>query len=297
MFKNLRFYRLHSDWPAGEDNLSAQLANAEFRPCSAFSERSLGFEPPVENAGDGLCRRLAGADLFQLRLQSRVLPLAAVKEALVDRVAAFVHRTGRDPSRKETRELKEEVYGELLPKALLKSDRIRGFYFDQEGVLAIATASAANAERVLDTLRAALGSLQAVPLAYKNPAHGLLTQIFLGDGPAELALGRECRMKDLSDPKSTVNWLDMDLADKTVRAHVNSGLSIDRLGVQFDGLLKCTIDQDLVVRKLRLEGIEDLDDLDDEDPLARHDAEFTLVSGLVLRLLKMLKKNLGGYAN
>lgn len=296
MIKNLRFYRVHSDWPATEVELSEQLENAEFKPCPAFSERSMGFEPPVENAGDLLARRLAGADLIQLRLQSRVLPLAAVKEALAERITAFVNRTGRDPSRKEKRDLKEEVYADLLPKALLKSDRISAFYIVADKILAVATPSATNAERLLDTLRAALGSMQAVPLEYKQPSHSLLTKIFLGDGPREFGLGRECRMKDLSDPKSTVNWLDMDLGDNSVKTHVKGGLSIDRLGVQFDGLLRCTVDQDLVIRKLRLEGIEELDDLDDEDPIARHDAEFTLLCGLTTRLLEALKKNLGGFA-
>ena len=296
MIKNLRFYRIHSDWPESEVDLSGQLEHAEFRPCAALSERSMGFEPPVENGGDLLCRRLAGADLMQLRVQSRVLPLAAVKESLVDRIAAFVNRTGREPSRKEKRDLKEEVYGELLPKALLRSDRVAAFYIRAEKLLAVATPSANNAEHLLDSLRGALGSLQAVPLEYKQPTHGLMTKIFLGDGPREFALGRECRMKDLSDPKSTVSWLDMDLADSTVRTHVKQGLAVDRLGVQFDGLLRCTVDQDLVLRKIRLEGIEELDDLDDEDPLARHDAEFTLFCGLINRLLAALKKSLGGYA-
>ncbi|MCH1550487.1 MAG: recombination-associated protein RdgC, partial [Pseudomonadales bacterium] len=155
MIKNLRFYRVHSDWPEDEASCSAQLENAAFRPCSAFSERSMGFEPPVDNAGDLFCRYLAGADLLQLRLQSRVLPLAAVKEALIERVTLFVNRTGRDPSRKEKRDLKEEIYGELLPKALLKSDRISAFYLRTDKILAIATPSATNAERLLDTLRAA----------------------------------------------------------------------------------------------------------------------------------------------
>lgn len=296
MIKNLRFYRVLSDWPSNETDLSSQLENAAFKPCSAFSERSMGFEPPVDNASDLLCRHLAGADLFQLRLQSRILPVAAVKEALAERVAAFVNRTGQDPSRKEKRGLKDEVYADLLPKALLKSDRIPAFYIAADHILAIATPSAANAERVLDTLRGALGSMRAVPLEFKQPAHGLMTRIFLGDGPAEFALGRECRMKDLSDPGSTVSWLDMDLADSAVRVHVKSGLSIDRVGVQFNGLLRCTLDQELVVRKLRLEGIEELDDLDVEDPLVRHDAEFTLLCGLVTRLLDALKKNLGGFA-
>lgn len=296
MANNLRFYRIHSEWPDSEEALHAKLENTTFKPCSAFSELSFGFEPPVEGAGDLLCRRLAGADLVQLRLQSRVLPVAAVKEALVEREAAFKQRTARDPSRKEKRDLKDEVYADLLPKALLKSDRIRAFYLVSDKILAVATQSATNAERLLDKLRESLGSLQAVPLEFKQPVSSLLTQIFLGDGPDEFALGRECRMRDASDTRSSVNWMDMDLADRAVRNHVKSGLSIDRLAVRFDTVLGCSIDQELVVRKLRLEGIEELDELDDEDPLARHDAEFTLLSGLVARLLVSLKKRLGGFA-
>ena len=96
MSKNLRFYRIHSEWPEVEQELTGKLEHAAFKPCSAFSERSFGFEPPVEGAGDLLCRNLAGADLVQLRLQSRVLPIAAVKEALVERVEAFKQRTTRE---------------------------------------------------------------------------------------------------------------------------------------------------------------------------------------------------------
>jgi len=292
----LRFYRLASDWPDTEEALSERLEQAAFRPCGTLSERAMGFEAPLARAGDRLCRRLAGADLIQLRIQTRVLPMAAVRESLVERVEAFEHRTGREPSRREVRELKEEVYGELLPRALLKSDRVWAFYLRDERVLAVGSAAASRAELVLDSLRAALGSLQAVPLAYRQPAHSLLTRIFLGDAPPAFALGRECRMQDLSEPGSTVNWLDMDLAGSAVRAHIKHGLAVDRLALQFDGVLRCTLDQDLVVRKLRMEGLEALDELDDEDPLARFDAEFTLVCGAVLRLLQGLKQPLGGYA-
>jgi recombination associated protein RdgC len=297
MFKSLRFYRIHSDWPGSEEALSKRLDEASFKPCPTFSESSLGFEAPVEGAGDLLCRRLAGADLLQLRLQSRVLPTAVVNEALIERVAEFNSRAQRDPSRKERRDLKEEVYSELLPRALLRSDRIRVFYILSEKILAITTPSANAAERVLDVLRDALGSLQAVPLEYKRPMDSLMTKIFLGDGPSEFGLGRECRMKDLADPKAKVSWLDMDLADPSVRKHVTNGLGLDRLGFQFDGLLRATIDDDLVLRKIRLEGIEDLDDLDQEDPLARHDAEFSLYCGLITRLLRSWHTLLGGKPN
>ena len=58
-FRNLRVYRIHTEWPDTEEALSDLLAAAEFKPCGAFAERSGGLAP-VDNAGDLLCRRLAG---------------------------------------------------------------------------------------------------------------------------------------------------------------------------------------------------------------------------------------------
>jgi recombination associated protein RdgC len=296
MFRNLRLYRVHGDWPQTEGALSERLEEAAFTPCGTFNERSVGFEAPIEDASGSLCRRVGKADLLQLRVQSRVLPPAVISEALTERIETFRQRAQREPTRSEKREFKEEVYSELLPRALLKSDRIQGFFLPSESILGIGTTSASNAERFLDALRAAFGSLQATPLAFNQPPSTLMNRVFLGDGPSEFVLGRECRMRDPSDAAASVNWLDMELADRSVRDHVRAGLQIDRLGVQFDGTLSCVIDQDAILRKVRVAGLDEATDLDDEDPIARLDAEFVVVAGSVAQLLVALKKRLGGFA-
>lgn len=296
MFRNLRLYRVASDWPKTEQALSERLIDAAFTPCGAFNERSVGFEAPIDNAGDLLCRRVAGADLLQLRVQSRVLPPAVIREALTERIDTFRQRAQREPTRSEKREFKEEVYSDLLPRALLKSDRVLGVCLPDESILAIGSTSANVAERFLDALRSAFGSLQVTPLAFKQPPLTLMSRVFLGDGPPEFGLGRECRMRDPSDARASVSWFDMDLADRSVREHVRAGLQIDRLGIQLDSMLSCVIDQDAVLRKIRLVGQENLDEMDDEDPIARLDAEFTIMSGSIRRLLKALSNRLGGLA-
>ncbi len=295
MFKNVRFYRIHSDWPEGEEVLSGMLESVGFKPCPAYSGLSVGFEAPVENAGDRLVRSLGGADLLQMRRQTKVLPVAAVKEALADRIDEFTRRTTQRPTRREKRELKEEVYADLLPRALLKSDRIRAFYIRSESILAIATPNAKIAEELLDRLRDAFGSLQATPLEFKKSAQTLMKEIFLGGDVAQFTAGRECRMKDPSEPTSTVNWFDMELHDASVRTHVRDGLILDRLGISFNAIVRFVLADDLVLRKIRFEGLEELDELDDEDPLVRHDAEFVLTSGLLRAVVVALKAQLGGY--
>jgi len=81
MFRNLRFYRITNPWPKTEQKLSEVLSENAFSPCGAFSERSAGWEAPAIYDDAPLCRRLHGADLLQLRTQSRVLPVAAIKDA------------------------------------------------------------------------------------------------------------------------------------------------------------------------------------------------------------------------
>ncbi|MEC8348279.1 MAG: recombination-associated protein RdgC, partial [Pseudomonadota bacterium] len=290
-FRNLRVYRIQSEWPESEEALSDLLAAAEFKPCGAFAERSGGFETPVNNSGDLMCRRLAGNDLIQLRVQSRVLPAAAVKEALAERVEEFKQRMHSEPNRAEKRELKEEIYSQLLPQALTRSDRVQAFYLRDKKLLVVGTASQSVAEYLLDNLGRALISLRYLPLVFKQPALDLLTQVFLQTRVDSFSLGRECRMRDPSDSAATVNWLDIDLADPSVRRHVTEGLAVDRLGLNFDQVFRFVLDSDLVVRKLRLADQESIPDEPMDDPLAKHDADFVMLSACVNQLMEGLEKS------
>jgi recombination associated protein RdgC len=284
---------LHSAWPDAEAALSEQLEQAAFKPCGSFTERSSGWEPPAGGDADPLCRRVGGADLMRLRSQVRLLPAAAVNETLEERVVEFRRRAQRAPSRKEKRELKDGVHAELMPRALLKSERVKGFCLIAEKLIGIDTASETQAERFLDKLRDGLGSLQVTPLQFKQPVAQLINRVFLGNGPPAFRAGRECRMQDPAAGAAIVSWLDIDLTDDDVRRHVRNGLKLTRLGVVFDDLATCVIDQDGVIRKLRLQGMNEAEDAE-EDPLARLDAEFVLLTGVIRRLVKALGKSLGG---
>lgn len=298
MFRNLRLYRVHGDWPESEEALSGRLLEVPFKPCGAYTERSAGFEAPVAQHPENLARRVAGADLFRLRAQTRLLPNAAVNEALEDRVEAFVTRSGREPGRREKRDLKDEVIAELMPRALLKSDRIWGLYLREEGLLGIDTSSETYAERFLDKLRSAFGSLEVTPLGFKESVGRLLNPVFLGKGPSNFVVGRECRMKDPSVGTTSVSWMDVDLGDPSVQKHVRDGFKLDRLGMTFDEVVSFVLDETPMLRKIKFAGMEATEEgIElDEDPIARLDAEFVLLTGMLQRLMQAMKKQLGGYA-
>lgn len=297
MFRNLRCYRVTSPWPESEEALSKILSENAFAPCGSFSERSGGWEALGNKEGDPLCRRLNGADLIQLRTQSRVLPAAAIKEVLEERLDEFRSRMKLEPNRGEVRRLKEETRDVLLPKALVKSERNRACFIHSESLLVIDVGTVSKAEWVIDQLRACFDEFYCTPLTFNNSPGDLLTGIFMGDSPLGFSLGRECRMQDVMDSKSIVTWRDFELTDHSIRQHVVEGMRLTHLGVGFDEVMNCVIDQEGIVSKLKFIEGDAADDWGNEDPLAKLDADFVLLTGAVRRLMEDLKKLLGGFAD
>lgn len=300
MFRSIRFYRVHGPWPQSEKDLSDRLSTHEFSPCGRFSERSAGWEAPGGEVGgkegDSFCRHLAGADLLQLRTQSRILPAAAVKEALEGRVQEYRERTKLEPSPREIRKLKEETRDELMSRSLLKSDRTQGFFLHQEGILGVDAASPAAAEWFLEHLRKAQGQLTCIPLTFSESPLALLNRLFMGRKVPRFQVGRECRLQEASDSRSVVTWRELDLEEFNIRQHLNEGLKLTHLALIYDECVSFLLSADAVISKLKfLEG-DAADVSDDEDPLARQDAEFVLLTGTVQRLITDLSDELGGIA-
>ena len=242
-----------------------------------------------------LARRLNGADLMKLRSQSRLLPPAVVNEELEHRIEEFRIRMQEAPSPREKKRLKAETRDELMPKAMLKSDKIWGFFDLKDKLVGIDAAQPASAERFLRRLRAAFGDLSLRPLQFQKPFSELLTSIFLGGAPEQFAVGRECRMRDPGDSSSVVRWTYFDLTDSTIRNHVAHGMQLTHLGIEYDNILSCVLDENGVITKIRFLGMDD-DSEDHHDPLARLDAEFVVVTGTLRRMIGDLKKLLGGFA-
>ena len=170
MFRNVRWYRFEGPWPDSEAALSDALEAAVFTPCGPMTERSNGWEAILPDTSDSLARRVNGVDVLRLRSQSRILPAAAVNE-------------------------EAEARDELMPKAMLKSDRIWGYVDPKDQVIAIDTAQEANAERFLRRMSAAIDGLSIQPLQFREPVETLLGKVMFGDSPRQFNAGRECRMQ------------------------------------------------------------------------------------------------------
>jgi recombination associated protein RdgC len=289
MFRNLRLFRIDGSWPDSEQSLSTSLEENAFEPCGRFSERSAGWEAPGGEDNPLLCRRLMGADLLQLRTQSRIIPAAAVKEALEQRVAEFRQRTRLEPPRRELTRMKMETRDELIGRALLKSERARACAIPSASILAVDVATASKAEWLLDQLRPCLPTVRCTPLEFDTKPDVLMKRMFQGDLPKGFRLGLECRMQSPADARTTGTWRNVELSDAAIQRHVADGMRLTHLGLVFDEVMSFVLSEDGSISKLDLLQGDDADSTDEQEPLAAMDADFALLAGSVQRLVAALQ--------
>lgn len=288
MFKNARLFRLAAPFAIDPDELQSRLEARRFRPCNPLEISTLGWVPPMGEDTEDLVHSASGCLRLCARHQERILPAAAVKEAVEARVAEIEAQEAREVGRAERRRLREQVATELLPKSLTRSRRIQLCIDTVAGWLVVDAASAKQAEDVVSLLRLSLGSLRAVPPDAATMPAQVMRMWLLDEPPAEFTVLDACELRSPADSER-VRCAAMDLSSDEVRGHLEAGKWVSKLALDWEARFSFVLAEDLSLKRLQMREalLETLAD-DFEDERARLDAEFVLFSGQLRELIARL---------
>jgi recombination associated protein RdgC len=192
--------------------------------------------------------------------------------------------------------LKDEVLTDLLPRAFTRLSKLNAYLAPKAGWLVLDSASRKAAEEAVTQLRQAFGSFPAVPMAAEESPRALMTDwLIRGKLPDGLILGDECELRDPAETGAIVRCRRQDLETDEVREHLKSGKQVFQLGLIFEDRIGFVLGEDLTVRKLRfLDLVQDeLGESEHESPVAQLDAEFTLMTLELERVLEKLEHLFG----
>jgi recombination associated protein RdgC len=292
LFKNAHVYRLSKEFDLDGSALADKIAGRSFAPCTGIRPSSFGWIPPLAAEGP-LTHEVAGAILLRARREDKVVPVSAVNDAMAEKIERLEGIEGRKLSSKERQRIKEETSIELIPRALARSKQIMGYIAPRDRLLVIDTSSATEAEMFIDCLRDSLGSFPVTPPRVKVRPTDYFTQWILNRNlPDNIALGEQC---DLLDPETgaTVTCRRQDLATREIRNHIEAGKTCHRIGLRWHGELSVSVDKELALRQLKMEGS---DIQEEDDPVAQLDAALVDMSMTLARFLPELFSALGGEA-
>ena len=280
MFKNARLFRLETPGDLTASALEAALAERRFRPCGPLETATLGWASPLGEETAALVHGVGDCLLLCARQQQRLLPSAAIAEALDERIEELEHGENRDVGRAERKRLREQLVTELLPRALTCSRRIRLYLDTQAGWMVVDSSSEKQAEEVVSLLRETLGSLPATrPDPSKTPATVMTGWLLEGTAPPDFVAGETCELRASDDSGRVVRCSGHDLASEEILNHLRAGDRVTKLALEWDERLSFVLAEDLSLTRLRVADAlqEEMGDTDLE-PAARLDAEFALLS-------------------
>jgi len=280
-FKNLRIYRVEDGVIGSADELDEALQPSSFIPCSGFDMSRMGWIPPMGPEFEPLVHSCNGYHLISARTQQKLLPPAAIKEILDEKILEREQAEGRKLRRKEKADLKDEITHTLLPRALTRSNITRAFFSSRQNLLVIDSSAPAKAEDLLDLLRDSLGSLPVKPLMPKHAPTDVMTRWLSGGRmPKTLSLGSQCDLRDTLQAANVIRCRNQEMGTDEVRQHLEAGKQVFAMGLSWNDRIEFVLHEDFSLRALKYGEVlqDETGDDSDLDPAARFDADFALMT-------------------
>lgn len=296
-FKNLQIYRFTRPFELTVEQLEVELERCAFTPCGSQDLSRFGWTRPLGKFGSTLTHAATGQILICARKEDKILPPTVIKEALAEKVEEVELEQGRVLKKKEKEALKEEIMHTLLPRAFSRTSQTFVWINPADGLLVVDASSAKKADDVLAMLRKSIGSLPVVPVALKNPPEITMTEwLQEGNLPAAFTLEDESELRSAMERGGIARFKRQDLMTDEVKNHLANDKMVTKLAMNWGERLSFVLGDDLSIKRLKFseELREQNDDVTSEDPAARMDADFALVTSELSQFIQALISALGG---
>ncbi|MCB1800905.1 MAG: recombination-associated protein RdgC [Gammaproteobacteria bacterium] len=296
-FRNLQLYRLIETFEHSPEAMHEALAERTFKPCAGLDTYSMGWVPPAGREATGLVHASNGRMMVCLRREDRILPSSVVREHVEEKAEAIALAESRSVGRKEKQQIKDEVMVDLLPRAFTRSSHMFAYIDPQAGWVVVDSGTAKKAEDLLSALRETLGSLRVRPLAVATSPAAVMTRWLEQSSAADgFELGDECELKEPVDKGGVMRGRRIDLASAEVKSHLDAGMQVAKVAVEWQERIGCILCDDLGIRRLRFLDLilEEAAEVEADDALARFDADFALMGMELARFIPAVVEAFGG---
>jgi recombination associated protein RdgC len=251
--------------------------------------------PPREDAPN-LVYAIDRHMLITLREEKKLLPTRVVNQFVRQRAQQIEEAEGFKPGRKRLKELKEQIYDELLPRAFSLSSDTRAWIDPEGGWLVIDAASPGRADTLIGLLSKTLDGLPARPLrTAQSPAGAMTAWLIDNEAPAGFSIDQDVELK-ARDTKASVRFANQTLETEDVARHTKAGKQCTKLALTWQDRVSLVLTEALSVRRVRpLDVVQEAAGaMPGADAAERFASDWTLMTRELGTLLHDLRDALGG---
>jgi recombination associated protein RdgC len=294
-FKNLLVYRLNPDFSVSAAELEEKLTQRSLQPCGSFEMQSRGWvhSSPAQR----YVHTSHGQHLIELGVEQKLLPASIIRQVATERAKELEQQQGYPVGRRQMRDLKERVTEELRARALTRRRTTRAWIDPKNFWFIVDAAGGARADEMTETLRDTLGSLPVQLLdVERSPQTSMASWMLLGDAPMRFAIDQDLELQAVDQSKASIRYARHTLDGKEIKAYLNSGMYVSRLGLTWNDRISFVLTEKLQVKRIEFIGISNSKS-DEQSALApeeQFDIDFALMCGELSKMLSDLVEALGG---
>ena len=279
-FKNLRVYTFAKPLAQTFEEIETALADKLFEPCGSMEKARLGWVSPLGREGEMLSHVQGNYLMLCCQKQERLLPAAVINEATDEKVAELEERQGRKIYRKEKRQIRDDVFVTLLPRAFTRNQQTFAYLSLADNLLVVNSGSAPKAEELLTLLRDTLGSLPVeIPTTSRAPADVMTRWLREQHGSDNFVIDEECELFNPIDGSNVVRCKGQDLFSEEIQTHLGAGKQVKSLGVTWNSAVSCVISEDLSIKRVKFVGMnEEREQGEAESEVEKFDQEFAVMT-------------------
>ncbi|MDX1668218.1 MAG: recombination-associated protein RdgC [Limnobacter sp.] len=291
-FKNALVYRLHN-WDVSPETLEDSLAGLSLQSLSGLELQNRGWVPSQSDPARYVYE-LNGQLLLSYASEKKLLPASVVNQVLKQRVLEMEERDGFKPGRKRTKELKEEVTDELLPRAFAVRSKTLIWVNPKHKLLVIDSSSLTKADDVVALLVRTIPGLSLSLVRTKlSPTVAMTSWLTKDDAPAAFTIDRDCELKGRTEEASTVRYVKHALDAQEIKAHIEAGKEATKLAMTWSDKISFVLTEAMQIKRLApLDILKENSQPDGQDDA--FDADFALMTTELSALFEALFEALGG---
>jgi recombination associated protein RdgC len=293
-FKNLKLYRLTLNTRLTAATLESSLESMAFRTGGSQDFQVSGWTPPREDSG--LAYAQNGQVLLSMRTEKKLLPATVINQATRARALQIEEQQGYKPGRKQMKEIKEQMLMELLPRAFVITHDTWLWIDTVNRWAAIDAASTARSDEVLGLLAKTLTPFPIVPLHVEmSPAAAMTLWLSEDEPPAGFSIDQDTELRSTGESRATVRWQRQSVETGEARHHIRAGKQCTRLAMTWNDRVSFVLTENLDLKRIApLDVIKDNQDAQAANEAEQFEADFTLMTGELARMLADLTTALGG---
>lgn len=299
--KNIYVLSFTKAFNTTKEELTAALQDLTFRSPMSTELSTIGFYGSL-GEGSGLVTESGDNLLFCVRKEEKVLPAPFIKEEVEKAVKlAIENDLGREPTKKERAEIKEDVIFDLLPQLIVtRTKDIHAYINPKLNTIVIDSSSKGVTEELTALLSKALSTLPLTSITPEKDVNDTMTEWLdfsiskvASDVGISFALGRDAHFESLGEDSAKGIVKNEDLTGPEVKAHLDAEQYVTKIKLEYKDSITFMLHDDLSVKRIRFSPEFFSENGDYENEQDRKRADFRLMSDELNNMITDLHNEFG----